>query len=83
MREGAGCMREGAGWRMRGERWGRLWLVALGGAWALSGCACASPEARRSRGGGPGADPGNHGAEVAVHGRVDPFHGTPRKVPTR
>ena len=30
--------------------------------------ACASPEAGRSRGGGPGADPGNHGRVVEVHG---------------
>jgi hypothetical protein len=40
--------------------------------------ACASPEAKRSRGGGPGADPGNRGAEVELHGEgPDPYFGTP------
>lgn len=41
--------------------------------------ACRSPEASRARGGGPGADVGNHGKPVEIHGRVDPFHDTPRK----
>jgi hypothetical protein len=41
---------------------------------ALAGC---SPEATRARGGGPGADVGNHGADVQIHGPTNPFYGTP------
>ena len=37
-----------------------------------------SPEATRARGGGPGADVGNHGDPVEIHGRTDPSHDTPR-----
>lgn len=54
-------------------------LLAL--ALALAGCP--SPEARRTRGGGPGADPGNRTADVQLHGRVDPFYRTPRREPPR
>ncbi len=52
----------------------RVW-VAL----ALLGAvtACASPEAGRSRGGGPGADPGNHGAVVEVHDGAKIYYRTP------
>ena len=39
--------------------------------------ACASPEAKRQRGGGPGADPGNRGATIDLHGARDPYHETP------
>jgi formate-dependent nitrite reductase membrane component NrfD len=52
--------------------------VALLLAVSLSGCV--SPEAGRTRGGGPGADVGNHGAPIAVHGTTDPFHNTPLKA---
>lgn len=41
---------------------------------------CASPEATRARGGGPGADVGNRGATLDIHGRVDMFHDTPRRL---
>ena len=38
--------------------------------------ACAvSPEAARTRGGGPGADVGNHGAPVQIHGTTNPGFG--------
>ncbi|AKT41752.1 uncharacterized protein CMC5_059630 [Chondromyces crocatus] len=74
-------MHEGGGRGRRSFTAGRAmrWLVVTALAFSFGGCA--SPEAKRTRGGGPGADPGNRGAEVAVHGRVDPFHGTPRKLP--
>jgi hypothetical protein len=50
-------------------------LVAL---LALLGLvACAPPESLRGRGGGPGADVGNRGASVELHGRTDPAHDTP------
>ena len=41
------------------------------------GSACASPEAARTRGGGPGADPGNHGAVVQLHAGAKIYHKTP------
>ena len=42
----------------------------------LAAPAC-SPEARRVRGGGPGADVGNRGDEVVLHDARKPFHATP------
>jgi hypothetical protein len=44
----------------------------------LAGAACASPEAMRTRSGGPGADIGNHDAVPNIHGRTDPYYETPR-----
>ncbi len=44
---------------------------------ALLLLAC-SPEATRARGGDPGADVGNHGNPIEIHGRTDPSHDTPR-----
>lgn len=38
---------------------------------------CASPEARRTRGGGPGADVGNRPEVVRMHLGSDPFWKTP------
>ena len=42
---------------------------------ALAGCA--SPEAQRSRGGGPGADVGNRGSVVELHEGAEPYYETP------
>jgi hypothetical protein len=39
--------------------------------------ACASPEAIRTRGGGPGADVRNWGKPVELHAGAHPYHGTP------
>lgn len=39
--------------------------------------ACASPEAVRARGGGPGADVGNRGEPVEIHAGALPYHNTP------
>ena len=39
--------------------------------------ACASPEAARTRGGGPGADVGNRTPTVEIHAGAQPYHGTP------
>ncbi len=39
--------------------------------------ACASPEAHRTRGGGPGADVGNRGVVVHMHQGARPYWGTP------
>jgi hypothetical protein len=38
---------------------------------------CASPEASRSRGGGPGADLGNRSSVVRMHEGSDPYEQTP------
>ncbi len=47
----------------------------------LCGAACASPEATRERGGGPGADPGNRDAIVEIHEGSEPYHDTPCRMP--
>jgi hypothetical protein len=39
--------------------------------------ACASPEARRPRGDGPGADVKNWGQPVEFHAGAQPYHDTP------
>lgn len=38
---------------------------------------CASPETRRIRGGGPGADLGNRHVPVVMHHGAQPYHNTP------
>ena len=45
--------------------------------------ACASPEATRTRGGGPGADVGNRGKDVDMHEGSRPFWKTPDLIPTK
>ena len=42
---------------------------------------CESPEAERTRGGGPGADSGNRAGVVLMHEGAKPFHGTPHLIP--
>ena len=62
------------------ERYGRGSLVSLRMtilAWALLIAGCASPEAHRTRGGGPGADVKNWGKPVELHAGAQPFHNTP------
>lgn len=45
---------------------------------AGTGLACTSPEATRTRGGGPGADVGNHPrGPVALHAGARMYTGTP------
>lgn len=56
---------------MRARGWLLLALVAAG----LT--ACSSPEAGRTRGGGPGADVGNRRSEVEMHAGSRPFYKTP------
>jgi hypothetical protein len=43
---------------------------------------CTSPETRRTRGGGPGADVGNRGEIVEMHEGSKPFYETPKIIPT-
>ena len=42
--------------------------------------ACTSPEANRTRGGGPGADVGNRSSIVRMHEGSRPFEQTPRII---
>ena len=54
-----------------------LLLVIL----AMVSVACTSPEAQRSRGGGPGADVGNRDAVVEIHAGAQPYYQTPCRGP--
>lgn len=56
-----------------------LSLVPLS-AFVVAACAT-SPEAARARGGGPGADPGNHGSIVQVHAGNKIYYKTPCRTP--
>ena len=44
---------------------------------------CTSPEATRTRGGGPGADVGNRSEVVAMHEGSKPFWNTPVRIPVQ
>jgi hypothetical protein len=52
-------------------------VIGIGG--ALTGCV--SPEATRTRGGGPGGDPGNRPAAVRMHEGSQQYWKTPVVVP--
>jgi hypothetical protein len=45
--------------------------------------ACSSPETKRMRGGGPGADLGNRTKFVQMHEGSRPFENTPKIIPTK
>ena len=60
-------------------RFALITVAALG----LYLAACASPEATRTRGGGPGADVGNRGKDVDMHECSQPFWKTPDLIPTK
>ena len=47
---------------------------------AVAAAGCTSPEATRSRGGGPGADVGNRGSIVRMHEGSRPFEQTPKII---
>jgi hypothetical protein len=52
----------------------RCWSFAL----LLTGIVgCASPEAGRMRGGGPGGDPGNHNLVTQLHAGAKMYYRTP------
>jgi len=53
----------------------RSWCLALLLAAGL--VSCASPEAARVRGGGPGADPGNHDLVTELHAGAKMYYHTP------
>ena len=52
----------------------RWWVPLVAAGLAAS---CASPEAARVRGGGPGADPGNRGSVVEVRAGAEMYYKTP------
>jgi len=52
-----------------------LAAVLLGAALTVVAC---SPEATRTRSGGPGADVGNRTTPAQIHGSTDPYYETPR-----
>ncbi len=54
--------------------------VAMGMLLAVGLAACASPEAARARGGGPGADPGNHARVVETRAGAKMYYKTPCKT---
>ncbi len=54
-------------------------LVAVLAAATLA-LGCSSPEARRTAGGGPGADIGNRGQVVRMHEGSRPYAGTPTRI---
>ena len=58
------------------RRFGILLLLA-----ALTVVAC-SPEATRSRGGGPGGDIGNRSEVPQIHGTLNPYYQAPRYLET-
>jgi hypothetical protein len=53
----------------------RIFTVVLVACIGVAGCT--SPEARRTRGGGPGADVGNRPRIVLMHEGSDPYWKTP------
>jgi hypothetical protein len=55
----------------------RMWLAASFIWLAMGLMACTSPEAGRTRGGGPGADIGNRGTVVIMHEGSQPYYQTP------
>jgi len=50
------------------------WCLALA---LASVTGCASPEAARVRGGGPGGDPGNHDPVAQLHAGAQMYYRTP------
>jgi hypothetical protein len=57
-------------------------LALLSGA-LLALIGCTSPEATRTRGGGPGADVGNRKEEVRTHLGSQPYWDTPVLIPAK
>jgi hypothetical protein len=57
----------------------RIHLIMLAMAFSVL-TSCTSPEAGRTRGGGPGADVGNRGKVVQMHEGSKPFEKTPKII---
>lgn len=56
----------------------KIILTTISAALLLLGCD--SPEVKRTRGGGPGADLGHRGQTVEMHAGSKPYHGTPQLI---
>jgi|GEM_PF-1125480 len=59
----------------------KIILTTLSAALLLLGCE--SPEVKRTRGGGPGADLGYRGQTVEMHAGSKPYHDTPQLIDSR
>lgn len=55
------------------------WAILVACCAVMAGCS--SPEAVRTRAGGPGGDVGNRPADVIMHEGSDPFWETPVVIP--
>jgi hypothetical protein len=58
------------------------WLITILMIFA-GAAACTSPEATRTRGGGPGADVGNRSEHVEMHAGSQPYWETPQLIPAK
>lgn len=58
-----------------------MWMVLITVLLAGFVTGCASPEATRTRAGGPGADVGNTATPVELHAGARPYHATPNVLP--
>jgi hypothetical protein len=56
----------------------KIILTTVSAALLLLGCE--SPEVKRTRGGGPGADLGYRGQTVEMHAGSEPYHDTPQLI---
>ena len=56
----------------------KITLTTISAALLLLGCD--SPEVKRTRGGGPGADLGHRGQTVEMHAGSKPYHGPPQLI---
>jgi len=56
-------------------------VLALVAALAMAGCT--SPETKRTRGHGAGADVGNRSTVVQMHEGAEPYYETPRLIDSR
>jgi hypothetical protein len=54
--------------------------TALALAAVLIVAGCTSPETKRTRGGGAGADVGNRGSNVELHEGAEPYYQTPQLI---
>jgi len=56
-------------------------ILTLSAALLLLGCE--SPEVKRARGGGPGADLGYRGQTIEMHAGSEPYYETPQLIDAR
>jgi len=57
--------------------------IILAASAALLLLGCESPEVRRARGGGPGADLGYRGETIELHAGSEPYYETPQLIDSK